>query len=147
CDPVKQNCPSGQKCTYGFDPNDMTQLINTCVPVTGTVGFEMPCDRNANGDPGMDNCAAGFFCSVIGWGGTMANPDRHCNQVCSPTDDCPANHHCIPRTPENGDCVRDCGALDSTSCGAGLTCGVLLQDVAASNQDPMVFLSCRAAGT
>jgi hypothetical protein len=147
CDPIKQDCGAGQKCTYTTDPSDNTTLVLTCVAATGSAGFEMPCDRNSAGDPGQDTCAAGFFCSVIGWGGTVANPDRHCNQLCYTTADCPSNHHCIPRTDIAGDCVRDCGALGSTSCGGGLVCSSLYQDIEATMNDGMVFLSCRSPGT
>src|SRR2546423_14315778 len=91
CDPVKQDCGAGMKCTYTVDPNNMMSLAQTCVPVTGSAGFEESCDRNAAGDPGQDTCKAGFFCSVIGWGGTTTNPHRHCNQLCAPTPDRPAN--------------------------------------------------------
>jgi hypothetical protein len=146
CDPIKQDCPTGQKCTYISDPNSMG-LVAACVPVTGTQGFEMPCDRDANGDPGMDNCAPGFFCSVIGWPGTTTNPQRHCNQLCATTSDCPANHNCIPRTDSNGDCVRNCGGLGSTSCGAGLACAEPEQDIGSTMMNPIVFLTCRTAGS
>jgi hypothetical protein len=146
CDPVKQDCGAGKKCTYILDPNDNTMIIPSCVDVAGTQGFEMPCTRNGNGDPGDDNCAAGFFCSIIGWGGTTTNPDRHCNQMCNTTADCPANHHCISRTTFSGDCIRDCGALGSTSCGGGLVCSTLLQDIDATMADPKIFLTCRTAG-
>src|SRR5258706_865811 len=86
CDPVKQVGGSGMKCTYTIDPNNMMALAQTCVPVSGSQGLEQPCTRNSpNGDPGDDTCAPGFFCSVIGWGGTTTNPDRHCNQICATT--------------------------------------------------------------
>jgi hypothetical protein len=146
CDPVKQDCGTGMKCTYTVDPNNMMSLAQTCVPVTGNVGFEMPCMRDMAGDPGMDNCAAGFFCSVIGWGGTTMNPDRHCNKTCNTTADCPANHHCIGRSTGAGDCIRDCGMLGSTSCGGGLVCATPEQDISSTMQNTIIFLTCRQAG-
>jgi hypothetical protein len=148
CDPVKQDCGAGMKCTYTIDPNNMMSLAQTCVAVSGNQGFEMPCDRNSpNGDPGDDTCAPGFFCSVIGWGGTLANPDRHCNQMCNTTADCPANHHCIGRSDGAGDCIRDCGMLGATTCGAGLACATPEQDISSTANNPIIFLTCRGVGT
>ena len=146
CDPVKQDCGAGMKCTYTQPDPMATSLSAVCVPQTGTKGFEESCTRNNMEAPGDDDCKAGFFCSVIGWGGVPGMND-HCNQMCRTTADCPANHHCISRSDFSGDCVRDCGKLDSTSCGGGLVCSELLNDIDSTQQTPDLFLTCRAAGT
>jgi hypothetical protein len=146
CDPLKQDCGMGMKCTYTLDPNNMQSLAQTCQPVTGNAGMDQPCTRDSMGDPGIDSCAAGFFCSVIGWGGNMANPDRHCNKTCALDSDCPANHKCFPRSDTDGDCIRVCN-LGDTTCGNGLGCATVLQDIDATMQNPDIFLTCRGLGT
>jgi hypothetical protein len=149
CDPVAQDCGPGKKCTYVIeDPMDpQSGIIASCLDVQGSAGLGESCERlSPNGDPGEDTCAPGFFCTIFGWGGSIDDPDWHCNKLCSRTSDCPAEHHCIPRTEFAGDCVRDCGTLSSTSCGNGLTCSLPLEDIDSTTQTPILFLTCRQAG-
>ena len=62
CDPIKQDCPMGQKCAVsgGMMPTA------TCV-MAGTVTDGMPCMRMM----GADNCAAGLTCSCGAGRGQM----------------------------------------------------------------------------
>lgn len=68
CDPGRQDCPAGQKCTpYASEPGCCVDSTR-CVAVTGELGAGDPCTRADDND----DCAAGLFCLTSSSGGAGA---------------------------------------------------------------------------
>jgi hypothetical protein len=85
CDPVAQNCPSGQQCVGGCNvAGVMAQLFTCAVPSPGATG--------TNGQDCGVGCAPGHDCYTVGDGdgGTRSV----CRKYCNTNADCP-NNACV----------------------------------------------------
>jgi hypothetical protein len=146
CDVVKQDCPQGQKCTVIMTGSgqDVSNFA-TCLPATGTLGVGDSCTRTA---VGMDQCGPGLFCTGVGYAGTQAAPMRHCNKLCKQDSDCLTGQKCEPISDDmsSGLCTAACELFSST-CGTGLTCTMLLEDIDTTDpMNPDLYLTCRSIG-
>jgi hypothetical protein len=80
CDPVQQNCPTGQQCTGGCNVAGVTAKVFTCaMPAAGATA--------TNGQACGPGCAPGHDCYVVpgGDGGTRSV----CRKYCNADSDCP----------------------------------------------------------
>jgi hypothetical protein len=80
CDPVQQNCPSGQQCTGGCNVTGVMAKVFTCaMPAAGAVA--------TNGQDCGAGCARGHDCYTIpnADGGTRSV----CRKYCNTDSDCP----------------------------------------------------------
>ncbi|SEL12377.1 hypothetical protein SAMN05444354_10442 [Stigmatella aurantiaca] len=89
CDPVQQDCPSGQRCTY-VRTADKTE--RACVE-DGTADEGNPCRLSGPAEgQGVDNCKKGLFCTDVLQedGGTAFR----CAKLCHGTQQCGASLQC-----------------------------------------------------
>lgn len=85
CDPMLQDCPSGQKCTAVSDAPGDPWGINVCVPLMGDSQVGDPCDIENGKYTGLDNCDVGLICLLTddeGLGGA-------CVEFCDVNSNCP----------------------------------------------------------
>ncbi len=129
CDLDKQDCPSGKKCTITGAGSRWAQ---TCVDVAkDTKKAGELCNRPDN-KLGLDDCAAGLFCTP--WGVAKTDPvQRRCVKPCSTTATCDKGDVCVvlgrrvygsglgPRSA--GLCVSKCDPFATDPCGKDLGCG------------------------
>ncbi len=84
CDPVAQNCPGGQRCTYARGDGG---TFRTCV-AEGTVDELGACQLASSEPLGVDTCKKGLFCV------DMPKPDGGdvflCGRLCHGTATCAA---------------------------------------------------------
>lgn len=87
CDPGRQDCPEGQKCTPYAVLEDCCVDTTRCVPVTGARAAGEACTRADD----TDDCARGLFCLTAQSGG--AGPGT-CVALCDVDDpgSCGADH-------------------------------------------------------
>ena len=157
CDEVKQTgCtdPANPKCSDTDDGTMMFNDVPNCVPLSGMVAIDGSCmrDKAVAGDTtdwstiGMDNCAAGGFCSGLGTV-NQDTPNRHCRKFCNADGDCPTKSElctAFDLTYGTGICVPSC-AIFGSDCATGYNCSESLFD-----NDPNVatlVMSCRTPGT
>lgn len=129
CDTVTQNCEGdADKCTLVVDGQDLDRV---CLAETGMVGEGMTCLRTTQGNAGVghDNCAAGLWCSGLGFGtGADGFPvERACRRWCRNTMGCDQPQRCVELgdlVPQDAFCLTTC-ELWGTTCGAGLGCNII----------------------
>jgi hypothetical protein len=83
CDPLAQDCPVGEKCTF-YSDGDHPDGTNACVPV---VGKAQPGDVCTTMDDHSDTCVAGSLC----WG---SEPDGLCIEICDEDKQCSSGDPC-----------------------------------------------------
>ncbi len=89
CDPVRQDCPDGQRCTYARGDGGTWRA---CVE-DGTAEEGEPCQLSgASGDMRIDTCKKGLFCTdrALEDGGTAFQ----CARFCHDTATCPSEREC-----------------------------------------------------
>lgn len=88
CDPVEQNCPGGQRCTYARGDGG---TFRACV-AEGTKNENEPCQLASAEPLGIDTCKKGLFCV------DMPRPDGgavfQCGRLCHGTDSCTTPLEC-----------------------------------------------------
>jgi hypothetical protein len=82
CDPVMQNCPTGQQCTGGCNVVGVMAKVFTCA-------VPNPSATNTNGQDCGLGCAPGNDCFVVTTGGVSRNV---CRKYCNSNADCPNNN-------------------------------------------------------
>jgi hypothetical protein len=119
CDPIKQDCPMGQKCTLVLGPT-FPAPEPTCVPITGSLSENAACTPPGGVDAGMigaDDCQKGLICVPRPSGTT-------CNKFCKTNADCTtAKQFC----GGSGVCAPSC-ALYGSDCPGGSSCVAYVQD-------------------
>lgn len=110
CDPQKQDCPDGEKCTAWADDGGNSWNANKCVPVTGDGVDGDPCMTEGGGVSGLDDCAKGFICF-----NTDENMMGTCTAFCDEDENCPTGSECS---------IQNDGSLPVCEVG----CDPLLQD-------------------
>jgi len=126
CDPVGQNCPDGgaPKCSVLLVDN---VAVARCLPLEGSVAEGETCERSEG--IGRDDCAAGGYCSGIGYPLIPEMPrTRVCRRFCHAVSDCVQGDACVKVTeqvPPDGICVPTGCALFDASCDQGMTCDAL----------------------
>jgi hypothetical protein len=120
CDPVLQNCPGGQRCTYARGDGGTSRL---CV-AEGTADEGEPCQLSASEPLGVDTCKKGLFCTNVAQsdGGTAFQ----CARFCHATATCTAPRECneVLRLAGTAELPLICGAPSQR-------CDLLAQDCAA----------------
>jgi hypothetical protein len=137
CNPIKQDCPVGQKCS--IQTGRMASGA-VCVPVTGSV----PDGQNCMRAMGADNCAAGLECSRTG-STTMSSV---CRKLCAADTDCDQGQKCAllsQNVPDFGICVPTCTPF-SNGCGSN-TCANLSFAIGSTQNAPIILFTCRTVGT
>jgi hypothetical protein len=136
CDLVKQDCPSGDKCTTaggggGGGGGGMMMATTQCV-ANGTVADGMPCTRTN----GADNCLAGLSCARAS--GSV------CRKICADDTGCATGQKCATLSraiTTAGLCTPSCTPFGNDCTGAN-NCSSMTTTLA---MEP--FFTCRAPGT
>ncbi|MDY7229616.1 hypothetical protein [Hyalangium rubrum] len=117
CDPVRQDCPDGQRCTYVRGDGGTWR---ECV-AEGTADEGAPCQLGASEPLGIDTCKKGLFCTDVALadGGT----GFQCARLCHDTASCAAPRECneVLRLPGTVELPLICGAPSQR-------CDLLAQD-------------------
>jgi hypothetical protein len=120
CDPVRQDCPGGQRCTYARGDGGTWRM---CV-AEGTADEGAPCQLGATHALGIDTCKKGLFCTDVAAadGGTTFQ----CARFCHGTAACTAPRECneVLRLTGTAELPLICGAPSQR-------CDLLAQDCAA----------------
>lgn len=140
CDPVAQNCPAGDKCTY---VRQGSTTVRRCV-ATGTVPEGGTCQSTATPEGDFyDTCQAGLYCTdrTAADGGTTFS----CQKFCHASTQCTAPKDCIDVLSFTGseELPRVCGE-------PGPACDPLAQGCASSlgcYPSPQSGPVCVTAGT
>jgi hypothetical protein len=131
CDPVAQDCadPEAPKCR--LDLTDPLYITALCAEELGDLGLGEPCSRPTE-TQGVDDCAAGLYCSPIGE--PLGDPQsRRCRTQCDAHDQC-GDGYCTlfnsaadgvfpPDVRAVGVCFEECDPLDPEACVEGAHCG------------------------
>ncbi len=96
-----------------------------------------PCTRT---EPGLDDCAAGAFCTPLGG----ADGALRCRALCRDGLGCGPTEICVSAgtAPRMGTCIAACDPFEPGACGAGLGCAP-----ASSLDPPSPRAVCLDAGT
>lgn len=137
CDPLKQDCGEGEKCTAVAKTEGTPWDYNKCVPAPGEGLAGDLCDVQDNKYSGLDNCAEGLLCM-------LTDPDGKggvCIEFCSPESTCTMSDAtcevyndgvlpiCLPPCdPLNQDCP------EGQACYQGAAAFVCFKEVAKSGQ-------------
>jgi hypothetical protein len=126
CDTVRQDCASAAtpKCT-------LVQVgsagVPRCLSLEGAVTAGLFCERS--GEVGRDDCAAGLYCSGLGFPVVSGEPpDRVCRRFCRDAAGCGEGEACLKvsfETPPDGLCAPVTCSLFGPGCPAGMTCDAL----------------------
>ncbi|MET0404433.1 MAG: hypothetical protein ABW123_18620 [Cystobacter sp.] len=112
CDPVAQNCPEGNRCTYVRRDNVTSRR---CVPAgTGTVAEGGTCQSTATAEGDFyDTCAPGLACTDRS---TSGGTTFTCQRLCHGGNQCAAPNECIDvlRFEGSNERPRVCGAPKAT---------------------------------
>jgi hypothetical protein len=133
CDPIAQDCPSGQKCAV--TGGGMTMMATTTCVTAGTAGDGQPCTRTM----GMDDCAAGLTCSRSP-GATMGI----CRKYCTMDGQCDSGQKCAAGRGNSpvGSCAVACTPF-ANACSGGQNCSGVSTAFGGTTQ----FFTCRTPGT
>jgi hypothetical protein len=135
CDPIAQDCPSGQKCAV--TGGGMTTMPMPICVMAGTVADGQPCTRTM----GADDCAAGLTCARSA-GGTMGI----CRKYCTMDNQCDSGQKCAAgRFGQSivGTCTPACTPFGN-DCAGGTNCST---PVASFGSTTNGFFTCRTPGT
>lgn len=139
CDPYNQTfCPADAKCTVQLNARAMP--APTCAPLTGAARPGERCTR-MDGQPGFDDCAAGFFCTSAG--SFRAGPpyESYCRRFCRSDADCAGlSERCLLATSTVGYCAPVCSPF-SSGCPAKMSCSRIVNLL-----DDTLALSCVESG-
>jgi hypothetical protein len=142
CDPTKQDCPGGAKCTI-TDEDGKPGNERGCVGDFGNHARGEPCTRGPAG-LGHDDCAPGLFCSFIGVLPPSSGGTRLCRAMCDLDTPCPGTERCARHLegPAAGFCGQPCDPF--SACPDNMTCGDLFSSL---EDDLAFFLTCRVTGS
>jgi len=150
CDPVAQDCQSGERCSVvGFGSSASTLLASACLTAAGTKKEGEACVRDSTDvtDIGHDDCEKGLWCTLYG---SPSDTQRYCRKLCTAKSQCSASQSCMlvsASAPRAGNCVQTCDpAGDSTDCPTGTACYL----ITSVDYDPLstaVDAFCYKAGT
>ncbi len=119
CDPVRQDCPGAQRCTYARADGGTRRV---CV-AEGTADEGAPCQLSTSDPLGIDTCKKGLFCTNVAQtdGGTAFQ----CARFCHDTATCTAPRECneVLRLGRTAELPLICGAPSER-------CDLLTQDCA-----------------
>lgn len=140
CEPFNQTfCPPTAKCTVQRD--DIGRSVPVCVELTGNKRAGERCTRVGD-KAGMDDCAAGLYCT--GAGRFRANPpfETYCRTFCRSDADCTGlNERCAGAGIAVGACVPVCTVL-SADCPQGMSCTQMVNML-----DETIALGCAEYGS
>lgn len=120
CDVVRQDCPSGQRCTYGVANGARSRM---CVQ-DGASNEGDPCSLSGgSGAQTFDTCKKGLYC--IDTSGGEGAPTFQCQRFCHATAQCGAARECneVLRLSDTGERPLVCGEPSPK-------CDLLAQDCA-----------------
>jgi hypothetical protein len=130
CDPTVQDCANNQKCTIQDNADGTVQTV--CLTPSGSKGDMAVCMR-AGGVVGVDDCAAGFFCSGLTEPADASGTAimRLCRPYCATNTNCTdSNQSCINLdglNPPDGICIPSgCTLITDAGCANGTTCQLQL---------------------
>lgn len=138
CEPFNQTfCPPTAKCTVQRDESG--RPVPVCVEPTGNKKAGERCTRIGN-QPGMDDCAAGTYCTSAG--SARANPplESYCRPFCRSDADCAGLNERCAGLGSVGACVPVCKVL-SSDCPQGMSCTHMVDLI-----DEVIALGCGEFG-